>query len=135
MNKPPSNLNFATNATPKEMVIMFAKENIRLFKSQNKTYSSYGTVKVHINGNEIYEVATLRVEVKNLYSEYFFTNNWVLDAKRRDFTINAMYLDLEGKVYDWFYGCDDLRQRRMVFIGDASERIMEDYLRILRYFR
>ncbi|KAJ9601542.1 hypothetical protein L9F63_000285 [Diploptera punctata] len=62
-------------------------------------------------------------------------HDWKLDANRRDLTINSMFLGLDGTVYDYFDGYKDLQARRVVFVGDASTRIREDYLRILRYFR
>jgi tRNA nucleotidyltransferase/poly(A) polymerase len=82
-----------------------------------------------------------------------YTQDWQLDANRRDLTINALflgkfslkkkvliiikfyYLDMEGTVYDYFNGIEDLKHRRIRFVGDAVQRIREDYLRILRYFR
>jgi len=64
-----------------------------------------------------------------------FTTDWKLDANRRDLTINSMFLGLDGAVYDFFNGVDDLENKRVRFVGDPSERIQEDYLRILRYFR
>jgi tRNA nucleotidyltransferase (CCA-adding enzyme) len=64
-----------------------------------------------------------------------FTKDWLLDANRRDLTINAMFLGIDGSVYDYFYGFEDLKDRRVRFVGDADKRIKEDFLRILRYFR
>merc|ERR1711944_267619 len=61
--------------------------------------------------------------------------NWKIDAERRDLTINSMFLDLEGRLYDFFGGRNDLQQERIAFVGNAVKRIQEDYLRILRYFR
>lgn len=64
-----------------------------------------------------------------------FGRDWQADANRRDFTINALYADAEGKVYDLVGGLKDLEDRNLRFIGEAEERIREDYLRILRFFR
>nr|AAO39558.1 LP10544p [Drosophila melanogaster] len=64
-----------------------------------------------------------------------YTTDWQLDANRRDLTINSMFLGFDGTVYDYFYGYDDLQERRVVFVGEADIRIKEDFLRILRYFR
>jgi tRNA nucleotidyltransferase/poly(A) polymerase len=64
-----------------------------------------------------------------------FTDDWVEDAARRDFTINAMYCDAVGKIYDFTEGYADIRKRKVKFVGTASQRIKEDYLRILRFFR
>jgi len=64
-----------------------------------------------------------------------FSTNWEEDALRRDFTINAVYADIEGRIFDPFNGISDLQNGVIKFIGTADERIQEDYLRILRYFR
>ena len=64
-----------------------------------------------------------------------FTTNWEQDASRRDFTINAIYADREGRLFDPLDGISDLQKGKIKFIGLTEERIQEDYLRILRYFR
>lgn len=134
MDKTPSDLDFATTATPQQMVTMFNAEKVRMF---NTNGISHGTVTARINDEENFEVTSLRIDVKTdgRHAKVEFTQNWVLDANRRDLTINSMFLGLDGSVYDWFYGYDDLKERRVAFVGVASERIKEDYLRILRYFR
>lgn len=134
MDKTPSDLDFATTATPQQMVAMFNAEKVRMF---NTNGISHGTVTARINDEENFEVTSLRIDVKTdgRHAKVEFTQNWVLDANRRDLTINSMFLGLDGSVYDWFYGYDDLKERRVAFVGVASERIKEDYLRILRYFR
>lgn len=134
MNKRPSDLDFATTATPQEMIEMFKAENVRI---SSKLGLAHGTVTPYIGEQEQCQVTSLRIDVKTdgRHAQVVFIKNWVLDAKRRDFTVNSMYLDVDGTVYDWFHGYDDLQKRRLVFVGDAEERIPEDYLRILRYFR
>lgn len=134
MQKTPSDLDFATTATPEEMVTMFTTEKIRMFNSNGITH---GTVTARINDEENFEITTLRIDVQTdgRRAQVEFTKNWVLDANRRDLTINSMFLGLDGSVYDWFHGYDDLQHRRIAFVGKANERIQEDYLRILRYFR
>lgn len=131
---PPKDLDFATTATPTEMKDMFTKENIRMI---NMNGEKHGTITPRINDNSNFEVTTLRIDVvtDGRHAEVQFTTNWLLDALRRDLTINSMYLGLDGSVYDYFYGYDDLKKRRIAFVGDAVTRIQEDYLRILRYFR
>src|SRR5690606_24728889 len=84
------------------------------------------------------EVTTLRRDVSTdgRRATVAFSTEWHDDAARRDFTINALYADPRTlEVHDWFGGLDDLAARRVRFIGDARQRIREDYLRILRYFR
>lgn len=98
---------------------------------------AHGTVTV-VYRDHIYEVTTLRRDVSTdgRRATVAFSEDWREDAGRRDFTINALYADpLTGEVHDYFDGLSDLKARQVCFIGDASARIAEDYLRILRYFR
>ena len=96
----------------------------------------HGTVTV-VNKGVAFEVTTLRrdVETDGRRAVVAFTNDWQEDAMRRDFTMNAMYCDSQGKIYDFTNGYADLLRNRVRFVGVASERIEEDYLRILRFFR
>lgn len=84
-----------------------------------------------------YQITTLRVDVKTFgrKAHVAFTDDWRGDAERRDFTINAIYADKKGYLFDPVGGLDDLKNHRVRFIGEASRRIKEDYLRILRFFR
>lgn len=134
MGLQPKDLDFATPATPQQMKDMFTAENIRMI---NISGEKHGTITPRINDKENFEVTTLRVDLvtDGRHAEVEFTTDWRLDANRRDLTINSMFLGFEGNVYDYFYGYDDLKQRRVVFVGDADIRIKEDYLRIMRYFR
>lgn len=98
---------------------------------------AHGTVTV-VYRDHVYEVTTLRRDVSTdgRRATVAFSEDWREDAGRRDFTINALYADpLTGEVHDYFDGLSDLKARQVRFIGDASARIAEDYLRILRYFR
>ncbi|GAB1867271.1 tRNA-nucleotidyltransferase 1, mitochondrial [Camponotus japonicus] len=134
MGKQPKDLDFATDATPQQMKEMFTKEEIRMI---NEKGEKHGTITARINDKENFEITTLRIDVltNGRHAQVEFTKDWKLDANRRDLTINSMFLDLDGKLYDYFYGYDDLQKKRVVFVGDADTRIREDYLRILRYFR
>ncbi|XP_029173206.1 CCA tRNA nucleotidyltransferase 1, mitochondrial isoform X1 [Nylanderia fulva] len=134
MGKQPKDLDFATDATPLQMKEMFAKEEVRTI---NEKGEKHGTITARINDKENFEITTLRIDVltNGRHAQVEFTKDWKLDANRRDLTINSMYLDLDGKLYDYFYGYEDLQRKRVVFVGDAGLRIREDYLRILRYFR
>lgn len=134
MNKTPHDLDFATTATPEEMKKMFTDENIRMINMQGE---KHGTITPRINDKENFEITTLRIDVvtDGRHAQVEFTTDWQLDANRRDLTINSMFLGLDGTVYDYFSGYDDLQNRRVVFVGCPSTRIQEDYLRILRYFR
>jgi poly(A) polymerase len=97
----------------------------------------HGTVTAVSDGHP-YEVTTLRRDVETFgrHATVAFTDDWEEDAARRDFTINALMADpVTGEVFDYFDGLSDLDQRHVRFIGDPFERIAEDHLRILRFFR
>lgn len=97
----------------------------------------HGTITAISNSNS-FEVTTLRkdTETDGRHAIVEFCDNWVEDAQRRDFTMNALYADpITGEVFDYFGGIEDLRNQRVKFIGNAQDRIEEDHLRILRYFR
>ncbi len=96
----------------------------------------HGTVTV-IAGRKPYEITTLRadIETDGRHATVRFGRDWLADAQRRDFTINALYADADGSVFDPVGGLGDIHSRTVRFIGDANARITEDYLRILRFFR
>jgi poly(A) polymerase len=96
----------------------------------------HGTVTAIIDGRP-FEITTLRKDVAcdGRHAEVEFTDDFELDAARRDFTINAMSADRHGRLVDYFGGIADLRAGKIRFVGDASTRVREDYLRILRFFR
>ena len=83
------------------------------------------------------ELTTLRKDVATdgRHTEVCYVDDWQIDASRRDFTFNSLYMTASGEVIDFFGGCADLAAGRVRFIGDARVRIAEDYLRVLRYFR
>jgi poly(A) polymerase len=96
----------------------------------------HGTITA-VSGGKPFEITTLRRDVENFGRRALvaYTTDWAEDAARRDFTMNALYADEDGTVSDYFGGLDDLTSRRVRFVGDATTRIREDYLRILRLFR
>jgi len=96
----------------------------------------HGTITVVIQG-EPFEVTTLRedVETDGRHAVVKFGTDWQMDAERRDLTMNGLYCDREGNVYDYVNGYPDIQQNLVRFIGDAETRIKEDSLRILRFFR
>ncbi|KAK3094044.1 hypothetical protein FSP39_023423 [Pinctada imbricata] len=134
MDKLPHDIDFATTATPTQMKEIFELEGIRQINPQGE---KHGTVTARINDKENFEVTTLRIDVvtDGRHAEVEFTKDWMLDANRRDLTINAMFLGFDGTLYDYYNGREDLEKRIVRFVGDPKERIQEDYLRILRYFR
>jgi tRNA nucleotidyltransferase (CCA-adding enzyme) len=132
LDKTPKDIDLATDATPDEMQQMFDSAGVRHIP----TGIEHGTITAVINGEE-FEVTTLRadVETDGRRAEVEFVRSWEEDAKRRDLTYNAMSMDFEGNLYDYHGGMDDLQDKVTRFVGDPSERIKEDYLRTLRYFR
>ncbi len=102
-----------------------------------KTGLAHGTFTVLFNDGERYEVTTLRMDVRcdGRHAEVAFTDNYFVDASRRDFTMNAMSYDFEGNLYDYFGGQKDLKDGVVCFVGAPADRIKEDYLRIMRWFR
>ncbi|ETN66594.1 CCA-adding enzyme [Anopheles darlingi] len=134
MNINPKDVDIATTATPTQMKDIFTTENIRMV---NMNGEKHGTITPRINDKECFEITTLRLDVvtDGRHAEVVHTTDWLLDANRRDLTINSMFLGFDGTLYDYFYGYEDLQKRRVAFVGDPDTRIKEDYLRILRYFR
>ena len=96
----------------------------------------HGTITAIIE-NETYEITSLRSDISTdgRHAKVEFTKDWLTDAERRDFTINSIYSDLNGNLFDPFDGSKDLENGKIVFVGDPEKRIKEDYLRILRYIR
>ncbi len=125
-------LDLATDLSPDELVEACEEEGIKTVAIGIK----YGTVGVII-GDKVLEVTSLRRDVKTdgRHAEVEFTDNWEEDASRRDLTINAVYADEKGNVFDYYDGVKDLENGVVRFIGNPSQRITEDYLRILRFFR
>lgn len=134
LNKCPTDLDFATVATPEQMKIMFNDAQVRMI---NLNGEKHGTITPRFESGGQFEITTLRIDVatNGRHADVQFTTDWQLDANRRDLTINSMFLDFDGNVYDFYFGYEDLMKRRVAFVGKADQRIKEDYLRILRYFR
>jgi poly(A) polymerase len=125
-------IDIATTATPEQVTAAAHAAGLGAVP----TGLAHGTVTVIADGVP-FEVTTLREDVETFgrHARVSFTADWAADARRRDFTINALYCDRDGRVSDPLGGLDDLAARRIRFIGDARERIREDALRILRFFR
>ena len=127
-----SDLDLATDLNPDELVEACMEHGIKTVPIGIK----FGTVGVIING-KVLEVTSLRKDIKSdgRHSEVVFTTDWEIDASRRDLTINAVYADEKGNVFDYYNGISDLENGIVRFIGNPNVRIKEDYLRILRFFR
>jgi poly(A) polymerase len=132
LGRPVADIDFATPARPEQVVAAALAAGLTAVP----TGIAHGTVTVIAN-HIPYEVTTLRedVETHGRHATVAFTQDWAADARRRDFTINALYCGADGEVFDPLGAYPDLARRRVRFIGDAAARIREDYLRILRFFR
>lgn len=129
----PTDVDMATIHTPDVTMDLLTKAGVTV----HPTGIDHGTVLAVLEGHA-FEITTLRadVETDGRHAVVAFTTDWAVDAARRDFTMNALYMCVDGRVYDPLgTGIDDARQQVVRFIGDAATRIREDYLRILRYFR
>ena len=133
MGEPVSDIDIAISETPARAKELLEAKGIKVVP----TGIDHGTITA-VMPTRHYEITTLRVDVKTdgRRAEVEFTGDWVEDAKRRDFTINALYADADGTVHDPLgAGLEDIKLHRVRFIGDANARIVEDYLRVLRFFR
>jgi poly(A) polymerase len=129
---PVGEVDIATTALPDEVIRRARAAGIKSVP----TGIEHGTVTLVIDGQP-FEVTTLREDTETFgrKAKVSFGRDWINDAKRRDFTINALSVGPDGVVHDYVGGLDDIADRRVRFIGDAAQRIEEDYLRILRFFR
>jgi poly(A) polymerase len=129
---PVAEIDVATTAVPDQVVRRVQAAGWKAVP----TGIEHGTVTVVINSHP-FEVTTLRQDVETFgrKAKVMFGRDWRADAERRDFTINALSAAADGRVFDYVGGLADIAARRVRFIGDPGQRIAEDYLRILRFFR
>jgi poly(A) polymerase len=132
MGLPVTEVDFATTATPDDVLRLAADAGFKTVP----TGLSHGTVTVIAAGTP-FEVTSLRrdLDTDGRHATVAFGTDWTEDARRRDLTLNALYADARGAVHDPLGGLSDLRARRVRFVGDPDQRIREDYLRSLRFFR
>jgi len=125
-------IDLATNLSPPQVCEALKNNNINFYESGIE----HGTITAVIE-NYRFEITSLREDVKTdgRHAEVKFSTDWKKDASRRDFTINSIYSDIKGNLFDPFDGKEDLENGLIKFIGDPEQRIKEDYLRILRYLR
>ncbi len=131
-NEKVDDIDLATNVTPQNVCEILSKNNISFYESGIK----HGTITAKINDQK-FEITTLRKDISTdgRHAEVKFSEDWLADASRRDFTFNSIYSDFYGNLYDPFNGKKDIEHGIVKFIGDPEKRIKEDYLRILRYVR
>jgi len=130
---PHADVDLATRLDPMSVIERLKSTKIKVIP----TGIDHGTVTV-VSRGQVAEITTLRRDVSTdgRRATVAFTEDWEEDAARRDFTINALSADpVSGEIFDYFGGLDDLKERHIRFIGDPLERIAEDHLRILRFFR
>ncbi len=132
LGEPVNDVDISTTLVPRDVIS-------RLKAAGHKavpTGIEHGTVTA-VLGEDAYEVTTLRADVDTdgRRATVLYGRDWEQDARRRDFTMNALYVDADGVVFDPLDGLEDLQARRIRFIDNAEQRIREDYLRILRFFR
>ncbi len=127
-----SDVDLATTHVPDETVRLATEAGFKPVP----TGIEHGTITVVVQGHP-FEVTTLRqdIETDGRHAKVAFGTDWKADAERRDFTINALYATADGTIIDDVGGLADIESRTLRFIGDAEQRIREDYLRILRFFR
>ncbi len=131
-NETVDDIDLATNINPDGIKKILENKKIKFFD----TGISHGTITA-IYEDRQYEITSLRKDISTdgRHAKVQFTDSWKDDASRRDFSINCIYSDLDGNLFDPYNGKSDLTNGKIVFIGDAGKRISEDYLRILRYIR
>ncbi len=132
LRRPVSDVDIATPDPPERVIALLEAAGLKAVP----TGLEHGTVTA-VAGHRGFEVTTLREDVESYgrHAKVAFTDDWTADAARRDFTVNALYLAPDGTIYDAFGGLEDLEARRIRFVGRAADRIREDVLRLLRFFR
>lgn len=127
-----ADIDIATTLVPRDVILRLKEEGIKAVP----TGIEHGTVTAVIDGTS-FEITTLRedIETDGRRARVLYGTDWEADACRRDLTINALYMEADGTVFDPLGGLRDLETRTIRFVGDAAQRIREDHLRILRFFR
>jgi len=132
LKRPIRDIDIAIPEPPETAMALLERAGIHVVP----TGFNHGTVTAVI-GKSPFEITSLRVDVETYgrYAKVAYTDDWIADAARRDFTINALSCTPDGRIYDYFHGIDDLGHGRIRFVGAARDRIAEDVLRLLRFFR
>ena len=131
-NEAIDDIDIATIFSPEELKEKFKNTEFKTID----TGLEHGSITITINSNK-FEITTLRkdIETDGRHAEVEYTDDWQQDSGRRDFTINSIYMDSKGKLFDPQNGINDLKEKKIKFIGESSKRIEEDYLRIIRFIR
>jgi len=133
MNKPVHDIDLATPLLPEDVCYRLKNSPIKIIP----TGIAHGTLTLILKDKTLVEITSFRKDVQTdgRHAKVVFGKDIVQDAVRRDFTMNALYMDAQGQIFDFSTGLKDFPKKRLRFIGNAEERIKEDALRILRYFR
>lgn len=136
LGRTPKDLDFATTLTPTEVVAACQSFGIGIGGVANGRAAAHGTTVAQV-GARIFEITTLRLDAvtDGRHAQVRFTRDWEDDSARRDFTINALYAGANGTIYDYHDGLADLEAHKLRFIGRAADRVAEDALRVLRFYR
>ena len=131
-NERVDDIDLATNLEPKQVCDALSRKDIKYYE----TGAEHGTITAIID-EYLFEITSLRKDIQTdgRHAKVEFSKNWKEDASRRDFTINSIYSDKDGNLFDPYNGKKDLENGYINFIGNTDVRIKEDYLRILRYLR
>jgi poly(A) polymerase len=131
-DRPIKDIDLATSLNPDEAIALLAKYNIKTIP----TGKDFGSITAFLAEGSI-EITSLRKDIKTdgRHAIVEYSKDWQEDSARRDFTINAIYLDFDGEIFDYHHGMEDLQNHIVKFIGNPIDRIKEDVLRILRFFR
>ena len=131
-NEKVEDIDLATNLEPKQVCDALSRKDIKYYE----TGAEHGTITAIID-EYLFEITSLRKDIQTdgRHAKVEFSKNWKEDASRRDFTINSIYSDKDGNLFDPYNGKKDLENGFINFIGNTDVRIKEDYLRILRYLR
>lgn len=132
LNRPVNDVDLATPLLPDEVIARLEAAGFKAIP----TGIEHGTITAVVTG-KTFEITTLRRDAATdgRRATVAFSTDWAEDAQRRDFTINALFADGDGRIYDYTDGSSDLDPTRIRFIGKAEDRVREDYLRLLRFFR
>jgi len=136
LRRPVHDIDIATHDPPERVMMLLEQARIRAIP----TGIDHGTVTAVVaapEGNAHFEITTLRRDIATdgRHARVAFDGDWTTDAARRDFTVNALFCDAQGRIYDPFDGLPDLGAGRIRFVGNAMKRVDEDALRILRFYR
>ena len=132
LGKKPTDIDIAIKCRINSFIKILDKNNIKY----NSFAIKYASILIKFKSCNI-EVTSLRIDFEQTgrKTKIAYTSSWKKDSLRRDFTINAIYIDCYGQVYDFHNGIKHLKEQKIQFIGNAEEKIHQDYLRILRYYR